>query len=276
MTSEDRSRSILKRLSNISKERGVAHQQVLTEFLIERMVVRLLSSAALSKAFVFKGGYVGRRAYGSPRYTIDLDALLRSGKPSAIESALVRAVEYDDADGAWYRFEKKIDLVTQGEYSGVRLAFRAGIGVPLPDLRRAQLVNFDIGVGDPVDPAKSQLRTLLDGTSVSWLVYPREVIIAEKLHSFISRPLENSRSKDLFDLHYHLPKADAQLTIEATRRTFLARGDDLPMRVAVAFSEIRTEPLKKGWVSAVSSLTKPPSFETSLEAVVTELRRIFG
>jgi hypothetical protein len=261
VTTDPKQRSIMKRLSNVSKERGAAYQFVLTEFLIERMVVRLASSASLAKVFVFKGGYVGQRAYGSPRYTVDLDALLRRGNPIAIEQEVISTLEMDSQDGTWYRFEKKVDLTTQGEYPGIRYAFRAGIGTPLQDLRRAQLLNFDIGVGDAVDPIESTLQPILDRESVSWLVYPREVIIAEKLHSFLSRPLENSRSKDLFDLQFHLPKADASGVVESTRRTFKARGDDVPQNVAEAFSELRTDTLRRGWVSAVFGLPNAPSLD---------------
>lgn len=80
------SKPISKRLSNLSKKRGVNFLSILTEFLIERLVVRFLSSKELSSLFVFKGGYVGRRTYGSPRYTVDLDALLLEKKISALEN----------------------------------------------------------------------------------------------------------------------------------------------------------------------------------------------
>lgn len=132
---EARSGSILKRLSNISKEREVAYQFILTEFLIERMVIKLTSSTKLANVFVFKGGYVGRRAYGSPRYTIDLDALLRTGNQASLREELVSTIEKDNDDGTWHRFRQQIDLVTQGEYPGIRYAFRADIGEPLPNIR---------------------------------------------------------------------------------------------------------------------------------------------
>lgn len=58
----------------------------------------------------------------------------------------------------------------------------------MEDIGRAQLVNFDIGVGDAVNPVTDKMDPLLEGDALSWQIYPREVIVAEKLHAFISRP----------------------------------------------------------------------------------------
>lgn len=276
MTTDALGKSILKRLSNLSRERGVVFQYILTEFLIERMVARLVSSPSTSRVFIFKGGYVSQRIYGSPRYTVDLDALIQSGSPASIEEELINAIQESSEDGVWFRFEKKIDLITQGEYPGLRYAFRAGVGEILPEIRRAQLINFDIGVGDAVTPVEGELQPLLARDAFSWLVYPREVIIAEKLHAFLSRPLENSRSKDLFDLQFHLPMADPRSVIEATRKTLARRGEQPIHDIPKAFSEIRTETLRKGWTSAISGLVNPPSFDDSFEFVLGQLRSIFS
>ena len=51
-------------------------------------------------------------------------------------------------DGVWFRFEGQIDLATQGEYGGIRHSYRAGIGEVLKNLKKAQVINFDLGIGD--------------------------------------------------------------------------------------------------------------------------------
>ena len=68
-TVKDKARSISKRLSNLSQKLGVTFQDILTEFLLERMVVRLVQDETLASQLVFKGGYVALRAYNSPRFT---------------------------------------------------------------------------------------------------------------------------------------------------------------------------------------------------------------
>ena len=170
MSKDGKARSISMRLSTIARDRGIAYEKVLTEFLLERLVARLTSSRALGSQFIFKGGYVGRRAYGSPRYTVDVDALLRVGDVSSIQSTIIANVEEDSDDGTWFRFEETQDLQTQGEYPGVRFVFRSGVGEHLKDLRRAQLINLDIGVGTLFSPLSYSLnrfliRSLLAGRS---------------------------------------------------------------------------------------------------------------
>ena len=76
---KSQARSIGDRLSRISKASGVPYLLVLTEFLLERLAVRLVADRNLSQCLVFKGGYVSLRVYNSPRYTVDLDALLLRG-----------------------------------------------------------------------------------------------------------------------------------------------------------------------------------------------------
>ena len=55
-TVEDKSRSISKRLSDLAQKLRVTFQDVSPEFLLERLVVRLLKNEALASKLVFKGG----------------------------------------------------------------------------------------------------------------------------------------------------------------------------------------------------------------------------
>lgn len=269
-------RSIGMKLSAIAREREIPFEKVLTEFLLERMLARLVNSKALSSVFIFKGGYVGRRAYGSPRYTIDLDALLRTGTIEALEAQVIKGIESDLEDGTWFRFESTLDLQTQGEYPGVRFVFRSGVGEELEDLKRAQIVNFDIGVGDFIQPVKLELKPILDERPISWTVYSKEVMVAEKLHSFLSRPLGNSRSKDLFDLMFYLPDCDSKLLKEAAIGTFSARGDAFPNNIANEFKALNLDLLKRGWKSAITDLEDVGSFEQVFTKVVAELKQKFS
>lgn len=120
--------------------------------------------------------------------------------------------EIDLDDGVWFRFEHQVDLATQGEYGGIRQTYRAGIGQILKDLKKAQVVHFDVGLGDPVTPEPRSVETdslIIPRSNLSWLVYPVETIIAEKMHALVSHGDINSRSKDVYDLAFLLPKADA-------------------------------------------------------------------
>lgn len=154
MTKSSTAQSIFDRLKRLAKERGVSPNHLVTELLLERVAVRLTADPVLQKHLIFKGGYIGLRIYGSPRYTTDLDAVVHNMPNKEIVEKAEAAVLTPENDGVWFLFEETIDLVTQQEYGGTRLVFRGGVGeVPSIKPKVAQLVNVDIGTGDPVTPA---------------------------------------------------------------------------------------------------------------------------
>jgi predicted nucleotidyltransferase component of viral defense system len=273
----DRAKSISDKLSKLATARGLSYQTIAMAFLLERLLARLVSSSQLAKSLVFKGGYVGLRVYNSVRYTVDLDALLLRADVASTLKQTGKVIEAEIDDGTWFVFESQIDLKTQGEYGGVRQTFRAGLGEKPKDLRRAQIINFDIGIGDPVTPGPVKTKTpeLIGGGEVSWLVYPVETIVAEKLQTLIARGSDNSRAKDIFDLQYYLPMVEADTLKEAVKRCFEFRGSELPHDPAKFLAGIDLSLLKRGWKSATSSLKDAPEFEAAYEDILRELRRVF-
>lgn len=274
MKAKDLARSINQRLSNLAQKKGVSFASLNTSFLIERLVIRLTSDKTLKDSLVFKGGYVGLRVYESPRFTVDLDALLmKANLRKTLEKSKTAAVT-DIGDGVWFKFEQEVDLKAQGEYGGIRQTFRAGIGFPMENIKRAQILNFDIGIGDPVTPApiEQELAELIGEGELSWQVYPIETIIAEKLHALIDRGDDNSRAKDIFDLSQFLPKANEKILQKALVACFKYRKTELPTDIAAHLSTINLNLLKRGWPSAISTVKNAPTFEDAFEAVIKQLK----
>ncbi|MEO7176060.1 MAG: nucleotidyl transferase AbiEii/AbiGii toxin family protein [Saprospiraceae bacterium] len=241
----------------------------------------MTADAELQKHLVFKGGFVGLKVYNSARYTVDVDALVVNADVASILERAKRYAETDLGDGVWFRFENQIDLATQGEYGGIRQTYRAGIGEVLKAINTAQVVHFDVGIGDPVTPGPMSIETnslILPDSNLSWLVYPVETIIAEKMHALISHGDINSRSKDVYDLALLLPKADPQILIQALERCFNHRSTELPRNLSATLRTIDTGSLERGWVSATASVPTRPQFKATFEAVVRlvgEMERSF-
>lgn len=271
MSKKAKGESIRQKLKSLSSKSGVRYYNVETVFLIERLVARLLTDKELSKRLVFKGGFVGLKVYNSPRYTVDLDALLTKAN---IEETLKMAkdkAETDIDDGVWFRLEDQIDLDTQGEYGGIRQVYRAGIGEVLKNLKKAQIVHFDLGIGDPITPGPQDVETqsmFQKGEEFSWSVYPIETICAEKLHALISHGNENSRSKDIHDLAIFLKKADPKTLHKAIKRSFDYRETDIPPSFSSALKQLDTTMLERGWENAVASVKNATSFKEAFETVV--------
>ncbi|MEK6627730.1 MAG: nucleotidyl transferase AbiEii/AbiGii toxin family protein [Bdellovibrionota bacterium] len=271
MTTKSKGESIRQKLTTLSKKMGVEYKDLETIFMIERLVARLIVDKHLASHLVFKGGFVGLKIYESPRYTVDLDALLVKANIDETLERVKQQAESDLNDGVWFRFESQTDLATQGEYGGIRHSYRASIGEVLKNLKKAQVVHFDLGIGDPVTPGpqKKQMPCLLSpNDEISWSVYPIETICAEKLHALISHGDQNSRSKDVHDLAVFLPKVDAPTLKEALKRSFDFRSTDLPKSFQTEIKNINTDWLERGWASAVDSIPNAMSFKTAFEKVV--------
>ena len=270
-------RSINQRLSNLATKRKVPFERILTDFLLERLALRLVTDRRLSAALIFKGGYVSVRVYQSPRYTTDLDALVRGRDLKSASVEAIKATEKSSDDGVWFRFQESIDLKIQNEYGGIRLIFRCGVGDPPENVRRAQLVNLNIGAGDPVTPKEARHETpfLLSGGSLSWQVYPVETICAEKLHSLLTRRSDNSRAKDVFDLNLFLPQCNSDILSRALSETFSYRGAEVPDDMAGSLRGIGTALMKQGWNSAVTGIEGTGDFDTVFSQLIEKLDRMW-
>lgn len=273
MSTKAKGTSATQKLANLAKKRGARFEHVATEFLIERLVRRLVDDKKLASLLVFKGGFVGLRVYNSSRYTVDLDALLRKSNLEATLKLTREAAEADLEDGVWFRFESQVDLEAQGEYGGIRQTFRTGFGEIPKKLLKAQTINFDLGIGDPVSPVSSKMLTLLSEEELSWSVYPIETIIAEKLHALVDRGHLNSRSKDVFDLVAFFPKARTAALQESLEKCFKYRESELPRSLSDVVKDLDTKTLERGWVSAVASIKNAPKFQDTFAKLISLLEQ---
>jgi predicted nucleotidyltransferase component of viral defense system len=271
MTTKAKGTSIRQKILDLGKKLGVEPRDLETVFMIERLVARLTANKKLEKNLVFKGGFVGLKIYESPRYTIDLDALLKKYNIDVTLELIKQQAELDLNDGVWFRFESQTDLATQGEYGGIRQSYRSGIGEVLNNVKKAQVIHFDLGIGDPITPGPIKKHTpsiILENEEISWSVYPIETVCAEKLHALISHGNENSRSKDVHDLAIFLTKVEVHILKEAIRRSFEFRSTELPTSFYSEIKKLNTNRLERGWASAVDSIPNAMSFKATFEKML--------
>ncbi|HOW52102.1 MAG TPA: nucleotidyl transferase AbiEii/AbiGii toxin family protein [bacterium] len=268
--------TIRSRLLSISIAERVAYQNVQTMFLLERMVARLTRETHLFEHIVFKGGYVALRAFHSPRYTMDLDAIVSDADLEAIGTVAITAIEATSDDGVWFRYERTAELQTLGEYGGIRYFFRGGIGEMPEKYLKAQSLHLDLATGDVVVPAPEvrMLAALVGEQSLTWKTYTIESAAAEKLHTLLVRGSDNSRSKDVYDLHRFLPQCRMPVLKEALAATFSARGDQLPERLTPAVRAIDLTLLKKGWKNMTAGLTSSVPLDEAFTVVVKYCRTL--
>lgn len=187
--------SVRARLYNLAQKRGAEFQLVLSEYAIERLLYRLGSSSYRDR-FVLKGAVLFKLWDATAhRATWDLDLLGRGTNTVVDVVAIFRDLCGVTApDGIVFdpRSVKGEEIKAVDEYAGVRVRLAAR-------LAEARIpVQVDVGFGDAVVPGPTWqvYPTLLDHQPPQILVYPREVVVAEKLDAMLTLGVTNSRMKD--------------------------------------------------------------------------------
>lgn len=232
-------RSVQVRLARHAKTIGVDPNLVLTRYAVERFLYRL-SRSPYADRFVLKGALLLLVWLGETiRPTRDAD-LLGFGDLSddTLMQIFVEVCKVEVEQDAMTYYSDSVRLApirAEDAYGGRRITLQAGLG--LARLR----VQVDIGIGDVVTPAPEWLEypSLLDLPRPRLRAYPRETVIAEKLHAMVFLGSRNSRMKDYFDLRALAREGvlDARLLGEAIAATFQRRGTALPVGVPLGLSD---------------------------------------
>lgn len=228
--------SVRERLRKFAASGSDGYQLVLQRFAIERLLFRLSKSPRRDE-FVLKGAVLlalwGEQA---SRVTRDLD-LLGSG-PTAPEVVAKHFREILTTrvtpDGLEFPVEtlKVSEILAGQEYVGVRLRLVA-------QLEKARIpLQVDVGFGDAVYPRPrlADFPGLLDGPRPRILVYPREAVVAEKLHAMVRHGQDNTRAKDFYDVFVlsSIFGFDGGIQSRAIEKTFNRRSTELPKTPPIA------------------------------------------
>ena len=222
--------SVQVRLVRHAKEIGVDPNLMLARFGVERFLYRL-SRSAHAEQFVLKGALMLLVWLGEtlrPTRDADLlgfgelsdDGLLRIFREVCGVEVEPDAVTFDAGSMAVAAIRE------EDAYGGRRVTLRGQLG----PARLA--IQIDIGIGDAVTPAPQWLEypSLLDLPRPRLRAYPREPVVAEKVHAMVLFGTRNSRMKDYFDVHALLreEEMDAAELARALAATFERRRTALP------------------------------------------------
>ncbi len=230
--------SVRARLLNIAKEQGVAFQEVLVRYGIERLLYRLQNSE-YGGEFVLKGAtlFLGWTDQ-LHRPTKDVD-FLSFGSPEiarlvTVFSNVIKTVV--EADGLEFDDDSIVGSeIREGEiYQGVRIKMEAKLGsarIPL---------QLDVGFGDAVVPPPRIVRIppLLAFPAAELAGYTRYTAVAEKYDAMIKLGELNSRMKDFFDI-WILSRTfefEGVLLYSSIQATCMRRETPLPTEKPIALT----------------------------------------
>jgi type I restriction enzyme, S subunit len=193
--------SVRDRLLDRSRTTGEDFQFLLQRYAAERFLHRLGGSPHCDR-YVLKGAMLfalwGGAIY---RATRDLDFTgYGSSDVTAVVAAMreVCAVSVPDDGLAFDAATLTGEAIRDSsEYNGLRLRLQAMLGVARIPMQ------IDIGFGNAVEPpaTEADYPTLLDMPAPRVRAYPREAVVAEKLHAMVVLGERNSRYKDFYDLY---------------------------------------------------------------------------
>ena len=270
-------RSVQVRLARHAKDIGVDPNLVLTRYAVERFLYRL-SQSAHAEQFVLKGALLLLVWLGEAiRPTRDADLLGFGDLSDESLLGIVRnvcAVEVEPDAMRYLPDTAKIEAIRpEDAYGGRRITLQSELGAA------KVRVQVDVGIGDAVTPAPQWLEypSLLDLPRPRLRAYPRETVIAEKLHAVVLLGMRNSRMKDYFDVHalLHEGAPDASQLANAIAATFMRRRTALPEGMPQGLDdEFASDATKraqwKGFLDA-NRIEAP-----ALEVVVADIRRFIA
>lgn len=239
--------SVRARLRNLA-ERGEEFSRVLERYAIERLLFRLASSPYRDR-FVLKGAALFMAWSRSPhRPTRDIDLLGFGANDLDTLAATMRAIATLPVvdDGLAFPVEAiQCSPIKVGQrYEGVRVVMLA-----LLERTRVRL-QIDVGFGDTMVPPAEEgtFAPLLDLPAPVLKLYPRETVLAEKLHAVVELGTFNTRLKDFYDFWAlaHGFDFDGELLGRALAATFNKRATPLPLEPPTGLQPaFAADPLKQ-------------------------------
>ena len=219
-------KSLKDKARNIANENAISIQQVLQNYMFERVLERL-SKSEYKENFIIKGGLLLSSIMGiNLRTTMDIDTNITGINLDKEEllKILNEVLNMDIGDNVTFKIEKVEDIKQEEYYGGYQFKIIATY-----ENIKVQF-HMDVSTGDVITPRaiEYKYKKLFDNSYIDILSYNQETIIAEKLQSILERKITNSRMKDYYDLYffvnYRWDNIDKKILPEAIVRTFSARN----------------------------------------------------
>ena len=211
--------SLKAQLRNMAKEKRVAPQVLLQNYMFERFLARLAQSEYRDK-FVLKGGVLIAAMVGlEQRSTMDLDATMRNlpMTEQSIHKAISTICAISVDDDVTFKAGVIGPIRPDDVYGGYRVAVTAyydTIETPL---------SIDISTGDVITPhaVPFTLKGMFDEEQLELWAYNIETVLAEKIETILRRNIFNTRPRDFCDVYIlsetqHFDKALLKEAIAAT------------------------------------------------------------
>lgn len=251
--------SVHARLLKVRHAANVDFQRTLHRYAAERFLFRL-GESELKDKLILKGAMLFILWSGeTARPTKDLDfAGYLPEDPSVIQAAIREIVSTRVApDGLEFHLSTLVvsPIRDDEEYHGFRVNMRV-------TLDRARIpFQIDIGFGDVISPSPVEVTypAVLGENPPHVRAYPREAVIAEKLHAMVKHGTANSRYKDFYD-------------VDALSRQFAFEGATVCDAIRATFSRRKSADLSSSPPALTASFYDDANRENHWKRFLARLR----
>lgn len=220
-------KSLIDKSKNLAKENNISVNEVLQNYMFERILERL-SVSKYKNNFILKGGLLLSSIMGiDTRTTMDMDTCIKGITLTDEELYVVlkEILEIKLEDNVVFTIKNHEPIKEEDDYGGLRYNI---LGVF--DNLRIDL-SIDIATGDLITPREIEYdyKMLFENRNLKIMTYNVESIIAEKFQTVVSRGILNSRMKDYYDLYYLITyKEFSKNTLNiAIKKTFEKRKTNI-------------------------------------------------
>ena len=220
-------KSLKDKARNVASENAISIQQVLQNYMFERVLERL-SKSEYRENFIIKGGLLLSSIMGiSTRTTMDMDTSVKGINLTDTElyKILKEILDINIGDNVKFQIINSTPIREEDDYGGLKYNI-----VAIFDNLRVNL-SIDIATGDTITPKEIEYnyKMLFEDRKLQIMTYNIESIIAEKFQTVVSRGILNSRMKDYYDLYYLITykKFSKENLKQAITKTFEKRNTNL-------------------------------------------------
>ena len=273
----DKSKSVLARLKNKSKQSGKDYQLHMQLFCQEELL-RRISKSTYNENFVLKGGLLIYTLSGfEGRSTVDMDFLLRHIENSMenVQSVVEEIIHIETGnDYITYEITGCEKISVDKKYNGISIQLIAKIANTRTPL------HMDFGIGDVIVPESETRRIMTqldDFEEVDISTYSLESTVAEKVDAILQRFELTSRMKDFYDIYYIGSNFDfkGEVLFNAIKDTVHNRGTVLELDSFDRIDNLRNnEVLLRRWSAFQKKFLIELSFEEAIKFLDGFIREI--
>ena len=242
-------KSLMDKSRNLAKSCSITTNEVLQNFMFERILERL-SVSKYKNNFILKGGLLLSSIMGiDNRTTMDMDTCIKGIDltDEQLYEILNEILSVDVKDNVIFEIKNAKPIREEDTYGGLRYNIIAIFDNIKVDL------SIDIATGDLITPHEIEYdyKMMFEDRKLKIMAYNIESIIAEKFQTVIARGILNSRMKDYYDLYYLVTYKDysKEKLKNAIIRTFNKRETEIKKIDKILLEIKNSEFVKDMWTS---------------------------